>query len=194
MPSHESEGLRERGKALEDEFFRREDKRLIGRLQELKAAEANREALAKASGITKPEVLDTLLKLGIRAETLAALSLVPLVEVAWADGTLDARERQAVIEHAAHAGITSGSTASALLEAWLERRPDRALLDAWTQLARAIGEQVGADEGARLKAEIVDRARAVARASGGVLGVGPKISAAEASMLRQLEGAFEAKR
>src|ERR1041384_7483850 len=121
MPSHE--GLHERGKALEDEFFRREDKRLIGRLQELKAAEANREALAKASGITKPEVLDTLVKLGIRAETLAALSVVPLVEVAWADGTLDARERQAVLEHAVHAGITRGSTAYGLLEAWLERRP-----------------------------------------------------------------------
>jgi hypothetical protein len=190
MAPNESEALRERGKALEDEFFRREDKRLIARLQELKAAEANRDALARASGITKPEVLDPLLALGIRAETLAALSLVPLVEVAWADGTLDAAERRAVLEHAQAAGITSGSTAAALLDAWLERRPERALEDAWARLAQAIGEQAGPETAAHLKQEIVQRARAVARASGGVLGLGSKVSKAEAAALQRLEAAF----
>ena len=104
MASQDPDILRERGKSLEDEFFRREDKRLLTRLQELRAAEVNREALAKASGITKPEVLDRLLRLGIQAQTLAALSIVPLVEVAWADGALDAKERRTVLEHAVAAG------------------------------------------------------------------------------------------
>ena len=190
MPQ-DPEILRDRGKSLEDEFFRREDQRLLARLKELRSVEMSREALAKASGITKPEVLDRLLKLGIQAQTLAALSIVPLVEVAWADGALDAKERRTVLEHAAAAGITSGSPAYGLLEAWLEHRPSQQLLDAWRDLVRAIREQIGPAEAERLKTEVVQRARVVARASGGVLGLGSKVSGAEAAILAHLERPFE---
>lgn len=39
MTPNNPEILRDRGQTLEDEFFRREDKRLVERLKELKAAE-----------------------------------------------------------------------------------------------------------------------------------------------------------
>jgi len=187
MTSKTPEILRERGRSLEDEFFRREDKRLMQRLAELRAAEATREALAKASGIAKPAVLDKLIELGIRAETVAALSLVPLVEVAWADGALDAKERRAVLERAA---VARDSIEGALLEAWLDRQPDPKLLVAWTELVRAMSEQLSPEEATRLKMELLERARAVAAATGGLFGVGSKVSASEATMLAQLEAAF----
>jgi hypothetical protein len=180
--------LRDRGRSLEDEFFRREDQRLIKQLSELRAAEATREALAKASGITTPAVLDQLLQLGIRAETLAALSVVPLVEVAWADGELDGRERRAVVEGA---GIAPQSAQGGLLEAWLDRRPDAKLLTAWTQTVRAMRSQLAPDAAARLRTGLLEKARAVAAASGGLFGVGSKVSKAEAEMLAKLEAAFE---
>jgi hypothetical protein len=179
--------LRDRGRSLEDEFFRREDQRLIKRLTELKAAEATREALAKASGITTPAVLDRLLQLGLHAETVAALSVVPLVEVAWADGDLDAKERRAIIERA---GIARGSTAGALLDAWLDRRPDAKLLEAWSQTVQAMRSQLAPDDGKRLEASLLEGARAVAAATGGLFGVGSKVSKAEAEMLAKLEAAF----
>jgi hypothetical protein len=179
--------LRDRGRSLEDEFFHREDQRLLKRLGELKAAETTREALAKASGITAPAVLDQLVQLGIRAETLAALSVVPLVEVAWADGDLDARERRAIVERS---GIARESTAGALLEAWLDRRPDPKLLSAWTATVRAMRDQVGPEGAARLKTSLLQGANAVAAASGGLFGVGSKVSKAEAEMLARLEAAF----
>jgi hypothetical protein len=194
MTPQDPEVLRDRGRSLENEFFRREDQRLIARLTELKAAVANREALAKASGISNPAVLDKLLELGIHAETVAALSLVPLVEVAWADGKLDPKERRAILDHLPNAGIAAGSTAHGLLEAWLERPPDRKLLDAWTQLVKGISAQVSPDEAARLQADLLQRARMVASASGGVLGIGSKVSSAEAAKLAQLEAAFAAPR
>jgi hypothetical protein len=190
MTPENPEILRDRGRSLEDEFFRREDQRLLARLTELKAAETTRAALAKASGITEAAVLDALLGLGIRAETVAALSVVPLVEVAWADGSLDARERGAILEGARQSGIAPGSTAHSLLEPWLERRPDPKLLTAWIQLVRDIRARLGADEAARLKASLLDQARAVASASGGILGLGAKVSSAEAAMLARLESAF----
>jgi hypothetical protein len=191
MTPNSPEILRDRGKSLEDEFFRREDKRLMERLNELKAAEATREALAKASGITKPAVLEELVQLGIRAETVAALSIVPLVEVAWADGTLDAKERRAVVDRA---GVARDSPAGALLEAWLDRRPDPKLFSAWTHLVQGICEQLDADGAARLKTGLLDRAAAVAAASGGLFAVGSKVSRSEAAMLARLEAAFAAKR
>jgi hypothetical protein len=179
--------LRDRGRSLEDEFFRREDKRLIEQLTALRKSEATREALGKASGITKPAVLDKLIDLGIRAETVAALSIVPLVEVAWADGAIDAKERRAVVERA---GVPQDSTAGALLAAWLDHRPDPKLLTAWTHLVQAMSEQLGPAEVARVKTGLLERARAVAAAAGGMFGVGSRISTAEAAMLAKLEAAF----
>src|SRR5690242_3342880 len=88
MAPHSPEILRDRERALEDEFFRREDQRLLEHLGALRVAASTREALAKASGITDPVLLDMLVAHGIKAETVAALSFVPLLEVAWADGRL----------------------------------------------------------------------------------------------------------
>jgi len=191
MTPDSPEILRDRGKSLEDEFFRREDQRLLKRLNELKAAEASREALAKAAGVSKPGVLDELVRLGVRAETVAALFAVPLVEVAWADGTLDAKERRAIVERS---GVERDSTAATLLEAWLERRPDPRLHTAWTNLVQALCEQLDRDGVDRLKSGVLERAAAVAAASGGILGVGSKVSRAEAETLKRLEAAFSGSR
>ena len=57
-------------------------------------------------------------------------------------------------------------------------------------MVRGIRDQLGPDEAARLKAGLLDQARAVASASGGVLGIGAKVSGAEAAMLAKLEAAF----
>jgi hypothetical protein len=190
MTPQEPEILKDRGQDLEDEFFRREDQRLIERLNELKAVEMTRDALAKATGITKPAVLDKLMALGIRAETVTALFIVPLVEVAWADGALDAKERRAILDRAGDSGVARGSTEYALIETWLDRRPDPKLLTAWTHLVQGMCEQLGPDGAARLKAGLLERARTVASASGGVFGIGSKVSNAEAAILAQLEAAF----
>ena len=192
MGPQDGEILRDRGKSLEDEFFRREDKRLLQKLEQMRAADTNREALAKAAGIGNPAVVDKLLELGVKAETVAALALVPLVEVAWADGKLDSRERGVILERARQSGLAADSVEDALLEAWLDRRPDPKLLTAWTHLVRGVSEQLGREESTRLKSDLLDRARAVAAASGGVLGMGSKISSAEAAVLAQLEAAFPA--
>lgn len=187
MASNSPEFLRDRGKSLEDEFFHRQNQRLIERLGELKAAESTRDALARASGVTAPAVLDELIKLGIRAETVAALAIVPLIEVAWADGTLDARERRAVVDAAA---VAADSTAAALIEAWLDRRPGPQLFTAWTHLVQAMCEQLGPAGAEQLKTSLLERAGAIAAASGGRFGIGSKVSSSEAGALARLEAAF----
>jgi hypothetical protein len=184
MASKGPDGRKDR---IEDEFFHREDQRLIERMRAQKATESTREALSKASGITDPAVLDKLAALEIEPETVAALSVVPLVAVAWADGTLDEKERVAVLSHA---GFAAGTAEHTLLEAWLARKPEPRLLDAWHHLISGIVVGLRAEEIAKMRATVLDRARSVAGASGGMLGLGSKVSKAEAALLAQLEGAF----
>src|SRR5262245_40983293 len=179
----EPEILRGRGRNLEDEFFHRADKQLLARLKVAKAVEATRETLGKASGVTDTAVLDRMIALGIKPPTLAALSLVPVVEVAWADGTLDAKERRGTQQRAREAGISPEGMA--LLETWLDRQPNPELFDTWVQMVKSVRAQLGPDELASLKTAVLERARAVAGASGGVLGLGGKVSAAEAAMLQR---------
>jgi hypothetical protein len=189
-PQHDGKQiLGDRVRSLEDEFFRREDQRLMERLRELKQKETSREALSRASGITNPAILDKLLDLDIRPEIVGALAVIPLAEVAWADGTLDAKERRAILDRAETSGIPPGSTGHDLLQSWLERKPEPKLLTSWIHMVQGICEQMTAEQVAALRAGLVERTRAVARASGGIFGVG-SVSAAEEEMIKRLESAF----
>jgi hypothetical protein len=181
--------LGDKVRTLEDEFFRKEDQRLTARLRELQDKAASREALGKVSGIKNEAILDKLLQLGIRAEVVAALALVPLVEVAWADGSIDERERREILTRAEKSGIAVGSADHALLQSWLERRPEPKLLSAWIHMVEGLCEHMTPEQVRALRADLIERARAIASASGGLLGVG-KVSAAEADMIQQLESAF----
>ena len=188
--AHEPEILRERGRSLEDEFFRREDARLKEKLRESAQREGAREALARASGIQNPEILERLMRLEVRPETVTALSLVPLVEVAWADGSLDDNERRVLLERAGTSGLAPGSPERTLLEEWLTRKPDPKLLTAWSHLVQGLCQQMSREEVAVFKAGLLERARVVAGACGGLLGMGSKVSGAEADIIKRLESAF----
>ena len=126
----------------------------------------------------------------MQADTLAALTLIPLVEVAWADGRMEDSERKAVLEGAEACGIEPTSPSAALLDAWLEERPDAELLEVWRRLIRAICESLSWEARARLEAAIVGRARDVAESAGGVLGYG-SVSDEEERVLETLGAAFQ---
>ncbi|TWU20962.1 hypothetical protein Pla52o_39940 [Novipirellula galeiformis] len=176
----------ERGQALEDEFFRRVDKRLLAELKAKDALQSDRKQLQEATGITNPDLLDELLAAGASAESIAAISLVPLVLVAWADGNVAPEERSPIIEAAKEKGITSDSPAAALLEQWLSVKPSRKLITTWQHYIAAVMDQMSVETQAALRSDLIGRAQAVANAAGGVLGFG-KVSADEKRVLNELE-------
>src|SRR5262245_6605786 len=90
------EFLGERRRFLEEEFFKRQEQAGLERMHAAQATQVRRDALAQAADVTDTAVLDKLLALGIDADTLLAMRLVPVVVVAWADGAMDNRERQAI--------------------------------------------------------------------------------------------------
>jgi hypothetical protein len=182
--------LGDRRNALEEEFFAKHNRQLAEQLRETTAAKAKQEALAAASGITDAAVLEQLAAVDLSSETLAALSLVPLVEVGWADGRLDAKERSALLAAAAQAGVSKDSAGYQLLEEWFREQPSPKLFAAWKAYVAALSRTLDVQAKQALKQDLLGRARAVAEAAGGFLGLGKRISSAEQAVLTELEQAF----
>ena len=183
-------GLRKSGKALEDSFFAKENERLLAKLRATHEEMERREALQEAINLDDPLVIDALIELDVKPETVAALSVVPLVQVAWADGTIQYEERQAILKAAAERGITAGKPCYALLESWLAHKPGPELLATWKSYAGRLQEQLDTAARGEIKFRLIDRARKVAEAAGGIMGM-LTISKAEQAVLDELEHALE---
>jgi len=182
--------LDDRRIALEEAFFKQENERLRARLQADRERERTRQALAGEVGLEDQVLLDRLVELGIRVDTIEALVLVPLAMVAWADGKMDAREREAVLRGAEAGGIRPGSPAFDLLDTWTKQRPPRELLDSWRAYIGELMKELSADQRWAIEERILGRARAVAQATGGFLGMA-SVSRDEEAVLAELKSAFE---
>jgi len=175
--------------SLENAFFFEQDRTLINRQTDLHKMAESKESLGTVSGITNDAILERLVNLNVRPESLAALALFPLVEVVWADGEVDDKERMMVLAHATSQGIVLGSSEYGVLERWLAHRPEASLLSAWQHYVHGLCECLSRSDRDTLKEELMLNARKAAEASGGFLGLG-KISSEEEQVLTKLESSF----
>ena len=151
---------------------------------------AARDLIAEATGITDMGLLAELAGLGIRVETLSALTLVPLIEVAWADGEMDAAERERILDGATSIGIEAGSTSYRLLEIWIEESQAPDLTNLWHDFTRALCDQLTPAEAEKLEQNVLGRARSVAAAAGDARERSPYVSDVEEACLAKLAEAF----
>ncbi len=185
------DSLNTSGRRLEDLFFLQNDARLIEQRRKLEQMQHTQAALAEVSDIRNPDVLKRLVELEITPDLLATLAVVPLVEVAWADGDVDERERAAALAGAEGTGMAKGSVDYALLDEWLKLRPPAKLLQAWVHYVQGLCESLSAAEREGLREDLLRRARRVAEASGGFLGLTSRISLDEQAMLDKMAAAFQ---
>jgi hypothetical protein len=164
--------LDDRRKALEEAFFQKENDAAVAKIREHRDELAARGELCAATGVSDEKLLDTLLAQGVTSSSIAALSLVPVVAVAWADGKIDAGERRAIMSGAASHGIEPGQPAHEILEGWLSVRPAERLFEAWGDYAGALCAEMGEEARIHFAEEVLARADKVARAAGGILGIG----------------------
>lgn len=181
--------FKERGQALEDLFFSKQDEQLIQQYRAKQEALAEKEALKAASGIHDDAVLDALIAISVTAESLAAVSLFPLIAVAWADRKMADEEIRAILKAADEAGIAVDSESHRMIEAWLIEPPSDQVANAWKSFVGELSANLDAESKAALKAEVLGRARRVAQAADGFLGLFA-VSAAEEAKLAELELAF----
>ncbi|MDH3712820.1 MAG: hypothetical protein OET44_03105 [Gammaproteobacteria bacterium] len=181
-----------REKALEEEFFAKESAKLKEALQSELRDEQASAALEKASGIADETVLHHMLAAGLSPQTGAAFALLPLILTAWADGKLDSEEKTAVLTAARdESGITEDSPAYEMLQHWLSKPPPRNLWRVWREYANALAQTLDADARQAFTDSVIGRAERVAAASGGILGLGKRISKPERKMLDELAAALQ---
>jgi tellurite resistance protein len=182
----ENDSFRKREQALEDEFFHRVDEKLRQQLREKMEREEAREMLVKVTRFKKPELLDHLLDAGINASSIPALTMLPSIFVAWADGQVSEEERQTVIREAFGLGVDPQQVSFQLIEGWLQHRPPQSMWELWREYAEGVRQSMGVESARQLLGEIHELATAVAKASGGHFGFG-KISKAEQKLLDEIQ-------
>jgi hypothetical protein len=177
--------LNRAGRSLEDAFFARENARLLEELRAKALREERRKALRSVIQIQDEGLVDHLLELGLGPETILAVTLVPLAMVAWADGSIEPAEREAILRAASEKGVVPGTVAGQMLETWLSKPLDAQLVETWREYLKTILPALTPHEREEVRKMGLERARSIAEAAGGFLGLG-SVSSAERAVLDDL--------
>ena len=177
-------------RSREEEYFRRKDRELVERLRREAEANQARQALEATSGIQDPAVLQELAALGFTPDTVDLLPLVPIVQMAWAEGGVSDDERTLIEQFARERGIQSGSVADQQLSLWLRERPAEDVFSRATRLIRALLDHPDGHGHTLTLEDLIHRCEEIAAASGGILGFG-KISGEERTLLGRIQSALK---
>jgi hypothetical protein len=138
--------------------------------------------IGEAIGVADQGILQSLRDLGYTRDTVVLLSLVPLVQVAWANGEVSSREPKRIRELAHMRGIGEGTPAFDLLESCLSD-------EVFLKTLRVIGRLLNAlrpDERNAVKQEFISSCSYVTQGSGAVLGLGNAIGFSERRLLEEM--------
>lgn len=171
---------------LEEAYFEAENARALKELAKKADQAERRDALRRVVAVRDDAFLDRLIAMDIGPERAMALRLIPLIFVAWADGSLDDAEREAILRSARQEGLVSSELTTRVLRNWLESPPEPRLLQLWKDYVGHIWPRFTADEQWAMRNNLINGLQGVAGASGGFLGMG-KVSKAEQALLDELK-------
>ncbi len=174
--------LEELRKAHEEEYFRKANAEA--------AAKLKKRADLEGAGIQDSSLIDHLLALGFDADSARALYLLPLVDVAWADGTVQTAERREILAALEKQGIAANTKAYNLVLRWVDRgATDESYLNARTLLEPIILEQK--KSGKDPSTWILEATEKVASVTNNIFGLGTRmISKEERTYLEGLAKKF----
>jgi tellurite resistance protein len=177
-------------KAKEEEYFRRRESDLLEKLRLRAAGEAGRRELGSALETTDPQILEDLQALGYNAETVKILFTVPLIYVAWADGSVTPRERSLILEFSKVEDKLEGGAVQRQLTQWLDERPAEEFFERTFRVIKSLLAVEPAEERSATKRGLHSNAVRIAEASGGLLGLG-SISKAERAAMERVAAEIE---
>jgi hypothetical protein len=190
MSIGQHDAFQSRGNAFEEAYFRKKDAELVDKLRGVFQAKVERDELARTTGITSDEVLDRLMAVHVKGEMLTAFKLLPLVEIAWADGVCEKREAEAVVRAAIKLGIPADSTALQRIKEWLERGPNPEARKAWYMYAKELSKVLTPAELKTFREDLLKTGREIAEMSGGILSTFFTVSGNEKTVLKKITEAL----
>jgi len=182
----------QREAAFEAEYFNRKNAEQVDKLKAVFRKKADKESISKITGVTDDKVLSRMVELQLNGELMSAFQLYPLVEIAWADGKLDDAEAAAVLGAAEKRGLATDSKAYSYLKERLAAGPSNDLRAIWRMYASELKATLPAADLEAFRKDIVELCKAVAEASGGVLGRAFTTSGSEKKALADIEKALSA--
>jgi hypothetical protein len=180
----------ERGRSLEDLFYKDVDQKLRAKMRDDLKNEQSKKALSEATGITEDRVLQAMINYNISPETIVAAAFIPLVAVAWSDGILEPKEREAIERAFLEQGVDKNSPAFQLAQHWLDKKPPSDLVATWKSYMQLLKNRMPEAEFSTMRTNTLERATKIAKAAGGFLGLGAKISETEQKVLDDLRSAL----
>lgn len=174
----------------EEEYFQREDaekKAKIRRQRQLEALQQQERAEIARTLETSEEIAEEAMELGFDAETARVLPLVPMIQIAWADGKVTRAENAEVEAKAAQFGVHPDTAAHDFLELLLDEEPSDLFFERVNQVIHHIVDE---DPGGDIRSNVLDWSKAVAEASGGFFGMANPISKAERKILDEFAELF----
>jgi hypothetical protein len=174
----------------EDEFFYKRDQELILAARRHAESEAQFRELSAVTGISDQQILQDLQRFDYNPQTALLLELMPLVQVAWSDGSINELERERIFTIARLEGIETGDSRWDRLAQSLETRPSDEFFQATLRGLRASLEGMPVEDRRRRDRKLIMRCTSVGSVSGGFLGFGPRISNAEQAAINEIVAAL----
>lgn len=181
--------LRAAQQALDLEFYGPPQNQGPGSTYALLDARRSPQDVGAVMVLADLELCDRLLGIGVTTSAAAALTLAPVIEVAWADGKIQPPERAAILGGNNEFGLSQPECRQ-LLEHWLTTRPSPNLMAAWVGYVRVLARMMSPGDSDELRDSLVKLCRGVAAAAGGIAGFG-KVSSSEEKVLAQISAAFD---
>jgi hypothetical protein len=130
-------------------------------------------------------------ELGVDESSYKVLGLLPLVYVAWADGTIQRKERSLILDTAEEHGWLSGG-GRAVLDKWLAEPPSDAYMRKGVRVLNALAADGGRTS---LNADSLELllllCNDVAKAAGGFFGLSDPVTEAEEQALEKVAIVFD---
>ena len=181
----DKDAFAERGRSLEEEYFHRKEREVIDKLRVRAAADEQRRRLGEKAGVADEAVLRDLQELGYTPETVMMLYLVPVIQIAWAEGGVSEKERALIVKAARARGITEGTPCDQQLNMWLSTRPSDEMFEKSLRAIRTLLQAQSSDVRSTSEKDLLSLATAIASASGGIVGFGA-VSAEERQILSHI--------
>lgn len=168
-------------KAHEDDFFIRQNRDLAARLKA--KLELNK------AGVHDEMLVNQLVDSGFDGDTLRVLFFVPLLDVAWVDSAVGDEEKRVLFSLIEARGITKDSKAFNILSGWIQAKPSDSFYLTSKSLVNSLLDALKASN--HDQEWMVSAATRVAEASGGLFGLGSKVSGEEKKLIERLSSVLK---
>lgn len=175
----------------DEEYYRQLDIELIEKMRRRAASEEERLLLEEATHVHEHSFIEALEKLGYDHTTVNLLFVVPLLQVAWADGSVSQPERDHIMAIADLRGVKPDTPAYERLLAWLDRPPSEEFFEGSLRAIEAVLSSLPPSEGKTHREALLLCCRDTAAAPCHIFGTFSRVCAVKRKVIEEIARRLE---